>query len=173
MTKRTASRFRAAAILVLFLAVFPARPSAEAVPAELALADQFGTIAAVGAATASGRWIIAYSGERDAGALLAAWVRELLAVSAERADGGDVGIVAAADLSGVPFFVPKSAIVRQLAEEYPDLPLLLDWKGALGKPLGFGKEQTLVVAIKDGAVVAASRSPASRAEARRLREALR
>jgi len=68
----------------------------------------------------------------------------------------------------VPFFVPKGAIVKQLAEEYPDLPILLDWKGVLAKPLALGKDTVLAVAFRDGKQVESSRSKASPAEAARL-----
>jgi hypothetical protein len=41
------------------------------------------------------------------------------------------------NLKKLPFFVPKSAVRRNLAEQLPKTPVLMDWKGKVYPNLGF------------------------------------
>lgn len=117
----------------------------------------------IGELAAGATLIVAYSAERDAAAYLSAW-RDAIA---PRLPPG-ARLVAAANLSAVPFFVPKAAIIKQLASDYPSLPILLDWKGSLAKALAPGKDKAVVALYKAGALVLKVRGTASEAEAARL-----
>lgn len=62
-----------------------------------------------------------------------------------------------ADLSAVPFFVPRGAIRKTMREQLPKTSVLLDWKGAVYAPLlGFPKDQEMVVQVHaaDGSMIA-------------------
>ena len=81
--------------------------------------------------------VVLYSAEREAGEYLNAWNQGIRARLPP-----DVLLNAVADLGAVPFFVPKNAIIKQLALDYPNLPILLDWKGSLGPLLSVGRYKT-------------------------------
>lgn len=89
--------------------------------------------------------MVIYSAEREAGDYLKAWHQGLKARLP-----ADTALLAVADLGAVPFFVPKNAIIKQLAADYPDVPMLLDWKGSLGPVLAAGKSKATVTVYSGG-----------------------
>ena len=153
--KLSNNRARAGHIALLFMAFSMASAPAAfaqasaAPPLGTVLEDQFGNSVDVGRAMRSGRTILAVSDEREAGDRLAEWAARL------RPDApAGVVVLYVADLSAVPFFVPKSAIVKQLREDYPGLAIMLDWKGVVAKAVSLGKLKNVAEAWSGGRRVA-------------------
>jgi len=46
-------------------------------------------------------------------------------------------IVGLSNLKKLPFFVPKGAVRRNLADQFPNTSVLMDWKGKVYSDLGF------------------------------------
>ncbi|HAE21517.1 MAG TPA: hypothetical protein DCG47_04220 [Spirochaetaceae bacterium] len=156
-----------AAILAL-VALAPLCAQEQPIARNLALSDQFGNEMKLGELAGNGTLIIVYSAERDAADYLSAWHEAIKAILP-----AGTRLVAAADLSAVPFFVPKGAIIKQLAADYPALPILLDWKGSLSKALAPGKDKAVVALYRGGSQIIKVRGIASAAEAARLIAAVR
>ena len=51
------------------------------------------------------------------------------------------------NLKKLPFFVPKSAVRRNLAEQLPRTPVLMDWKGKVYPNLGFPAGAVISVGV--------------------------
>jgi hypothetical protein len=51
------------------------------------------------------------------------------------------------NLKKLPFFVPKSAVRRDLAEQLPRTPVLMDWKGKVYPNLGFPAGAVISVGV--------------------------
>ncbi|HOX91926.1 MAG TPA: hypothetical protein PLC54_03325 [Spirochaetales bacterium] len=137
-------------------------------PAGTVLEDQFGLSVDVSAAMAGGKLVLALSAERDAADRLTEWS---IALAGKLPAGARLLLVA--NLSGVPFFVPKSSIIKQLKEDYPTLSVILDWKGVLAKALGMGKLKNLAEAWSAGKRLARAEGTADAARAVSLAAALR
>lgn len=137
-------------LLVLAAAAQAAYAQASALPpVGTVLEDQFGNGVDVGLAMRSGKTILAVSDERDAGDRLSEWSLRL------RSDAPPgVQVLFVADLSAVPFFVPRSAIVKQLREDYAGFPILLDWKGVVAKAVSLGKLKNVAESWSGGRKVA-------------------
>jgi len=88
------------------------------------LSDQFGNELDIGKVLASPSVLLLHSDERDAAEQLK-YLSQLV--------GPGVQIVAVADLSALPFFVPKKAVTESLKKDEPGLPIMLDWKGEIKK----------------------------------------
>lgn len=101
---------------------------ASVVFAEPLLQDQFGNELDIGKVLSQGSVVLLHSDERDATELLK-YLSELV--------GSGVRVIAVADLSALPFFVPKKAVVESLKKDEPTLPIFLDFKGLLKKKEGF------------------------------------
>jgi len=124
---------------------------ARQIPANAALADQFGNETRIGQLAATRTVVVMYSAEREAGDCLKAWFQGLKAELAQNARlPADTVLLAVADLGAVPFFVPKNAIIKQLVADYPDVPMLLDWKGSLGLVLSAGKSKATATVYAGG-----------------------
>ncbi|MBL8967400.1 MAG: hypothetical protein JNG85_10335 [Spirochaetaceae bacterium] len=119
------------------------------------LEDQFGVGTDFGAAAAGGGFVMVWSDRRSAGEDLSAWAAALAP-----ALPAPWRLVAVADFRGLPFFVPKGGIVKQLQADSPKRPVLLDWKGEAATRLGVAKggPAAIVVGAK-GAVLAQVRGP--------------
>jgi hypothetical protein len=165
---RAPARNALIAALLALCALAPLCAQEQPIAGNLTLSDQFGTELKLGELAAGSTLIIVYSAERDAADYLYAWHEAIKAVLP-----AGTRLVAAADLSAVPFFVPKGAITKQLAADYPGLPILLDWKGALSKALAPGKDKAVAVIYRGGSAIIRIRGVASAAEAARLIAALR
>lgn len=100
--------------------------------AEPILSDQFDEKADAGTLLASEKVVLLWSAEREAPARIASMEQAL-----KDAGIGTVSVVRVSDLSALPFFVPKSAVVSTLRKNAPDLRLLLDWKGEIAAKEGF------------------------------------
>ncbi len=167
----SAGAFLRVALAAAFLAastLVPLRAQEQPIARNLTLSDQFGTELKLGELAAGSPIIIVYSAERDAAEYLSAWQEAIKALMP-----AGTRLIAAADLSAVPFFVPKGAITKQLAADYPSLPILLDWKGALSKALAPGKDKAVAAFYRGGSLILRVRGIASAAEAARLIAALR
>ena len=116
------------------VATGPLLAQARQIPANTILSDQFETESRISQLAATRSIVVIYSAEREAGDYLRTWYQALRAKLPT-----DTPLLAVADLGAVPFFVPKNAIIKQLAADYPDLSILLDWKGSLGTILAAGK----------------------------------
>ncbi len=156
------------AVLMAAYAFAPLSAQEQPIARNLTLSDQFGNELKLGELAAGSALIVVYSAERDAADYLSAWHEAIMAVLP-----AGTRLVAAADLSAVPFFVPKGAITKQLAADYPSLPILLDWKGSLSKALAPGKDKAVAALYRGGSLVLKLRGIASAAEAARLIAALR
>ena len=172
--KQNDNRTQAARIALLFMvlsmATVPAAfaQASAAPPMGTMLEDQFGNSVDVGRAMRSGRTILAVSDEREAGDRLSEWSSRL------RSDApAGVVVLFVADLSAVPFFVPKSAIIKQLREDYPGLAIMLDWKGVVAKAVALGKLKNVAEAWSGGLRVARVEGPADAGKARALFAPLR
>ena len=71
-----------------------------------------------------------------------AWERALRARVAETTP-----IFGLSNLKKLPFFVPKNAVRKNLAELLPGTPVLLDWKGKVYPALGFPDGAVISVAV--------------------------
>jgi hypothetical protein len=168
LSARALARNALISIALVICALSPLSAQEQPIAGNLTLSDQFGAELRLGELAAAATLIIAYSAERDAADYLYAWHEAIKAVLP-----AGTRLIAAADLSAVPFFVPKGAIIKQLAADYPGLPILLDWKGALSKALALGKDKAVVALYRGGSVLVRVRGVASAAEAARLIAALR
>jgi hypothetical protein len=130
--------------------------SAASVSAEPELNDQFGAAADLGTLLASPRVILLHSDERDGVEKISA-MRKAVAGAAE---GALVPVVCVADLSALPFFVPRSAVAGSVKKDVPDFRLFLDWKGALGGRLKL-PEGSVARAYADGRQLAELRADAA------------
>jgi hypothetical protein len=98
------------------------------------LEDQLGNRIDAGPALLAGHTVIVVSNERDASASLGAWHRAL----ADRLPTG-TRVVLVADLRALPFFVPRASVATSLRKDHPQVPILLDWKGALAAAFDVGR----------------------------------
>jgi len=65
-----------------------------------------------------------------------------------RARAGDgTRIYGLSNLKKLPFFVPKSAVRKDLAKQLPRTPVLLDWKGKVYPELGFPPGAVISVGV--------------------------
>lgn len=160
-----------ASVLASFLAIAPA-PRAEAeekkVPKTTVLPDQFGVEHRIGDIASQGAVVIVYSSDRKSPEYLASWAGSLREALPQGA-----AILLAADMSGLPFFVPRAKVIANLGAKYPGLPILLDWKGELSRILAPWKGQAVVIAYLEGKVVCRAEGLSSPAEASRIALALR
>ena len=163
-TKRSALLH--ASVLAAFLALAPA-PVAEAeerkVPAATVLSDQFGVEHRIGDIASRGAVVFVCSSERKSPEYLASWAAFL-----RDALPAEVPVILAADLSGLPFFVPRAMVIANLGAKYPRLPILLDWKGELPGILAPWKGEAVVVAFLDGKAVTRAVGLPAAAEASRI-----
>lgn len=127
------------------IATAPLLAQARQIPSNTTLSDQSGTESRIGQLAATRTMVVLYSAEREAGEYLKAWYQGLKAKLPT-----DAILLAVADLSAVPFFVPKNAIIKQLAADYPEVPMLLDWKGSLGPVLSAGKSKATATVYAGG-----------------------
>lgn len=155
------------ALIALCLALTPAQAQS-APPAGTVLEDQFGASVDLGAAMAGGKLVLALSAERDAADRLKEWSQ---ALAGKLPAGARIALVA--DLSAIPFFVPKSSVIKQLKEDYPGLPILLDWKGAVAKAVGMGKLKNLAEAWSFGKRLARAEGSADASRVAAIVAALR
>jgi hypothetical protein len=160
-----------ASVLTAFLAIAPA-PVADAeerkVPAAMVLTDQFGVEHRIGDIASRGAVVIVCSSERKSPEYLASWAAFL-----REALPGEASVMLAADLSGLPFFVPRAMVIANLGAKYPELPILLDWKGELRRILAPWKGEAVVIAYRDGKVVTRAVGLSSAAEASRIASSLK
>jgi hypothetical protein len=147
-------RFHGTSLILLFALATtgPLLAQARQIPANAILSDQSGTETRIGQLAATRTVVVIYSAEREAGDYLKAWYQGLKARLP-----ADAILLAVADLGAVPFFVPKNAIIKQLAADYPDVPMLLDWKGSLGPVLSAGRSKATATVYSGGRL----QSPAS------------
>jgi hypothetical protein len=140
-------RFQGTSLVLLFALATtgPLLAQARQIPANAILSDQSGTETRIGQLAATRNLVVIYSAEREAGDYLKAWYQGLRARLP-----ADAVLLAVADLGAVPFFVPKNAIIRQLAADYPDVPMLLDWKGSLGPMLSAGRSKATATVYSGG-----------------------
>ena len=165
------SAFFHASVLTVLLAIAPAsaRDAEERkVPAAMVLTDQFGVEHRIGDIASRGAVVIVCSSERKSPEYLASWAAFL-----REALPREASVILAADLSGLPFFVPKAMVIANLGAKYPGLPILLDWKGELPRILAPWKGEAVVIAYLDGKVVTRAVGLPGAAEASRIASALR
>ena len=141
---RTATKKAIAACLFLVVAALTVTAQTTYI-----IADQFGVKHDITKALTSGTCIIAAGNAMDAPARLVRWTRMLNASALS-----EVPTFAVCDLSGMPFFVPKAPTIKKLQKEYPDTPILLDWKGELAKRVSLQKSDIVVELFRDGASIA-------------------
>jgi len=160
-----------ASVLTAFLAIAPA-PKADAeekkVPKATVLPDQFGVDHRIGDIASQGAVVIVYSSDRKSPEYLASWASSLRDTLPQ-----GVAVILAADMSGLPFFVPRAKVIANLGAKYPGLPILLDWKGELSRVLAPWKGQAVVIAYMDGRQVTRAEGLACAAEASRIATALK
>ena len=58
-------------------------------------------------------------------------------------------IIGFSNLDEVPFFVPKSSIIKTLQKQLPKTPVLCDWDGKIYRQLGFPDGATIAIAVFD------------------------
>jgi len=150
-TKPSKAAWLAAAIAVALGVLAGVAPAAAApMPkAGTILEDQLGNKVDAGPALVAGHVVLVVSNEREAAASLRAWhvaLKDCLPAGA--------CIVLVADLRAVPFFVPRSSVAASLGREHPDLPILLDWKGALAAAFDTGKAGVAVECWQGGRRIA-------------------
>lgn len=133
------------AVILALISAGPLLAQARQIPSNTTLSDQFGTESRVGQLGATSTLVVLYSAEREAGDYLNAWHQGL-----KPRLPADAILLAVADLGAVPFFVPKNAIIKQLVADYPEVPMLLDWKGTLGPALSAGKSKATVTLYSKG-----------------------
>jgi hypothetical protein len=129
----TARRAAMAAIAAAFFA-----SAAGAAPAAASLEDQYGR--AVELRIGEGRPAVVIASDlREAAEQIAAWDDALAGLPA------GVEVYRIADLKALPFFVPRGAVAKDLKDKYPDMPLLLDWKGEVLARLKAPRKTTSVL----------------------------
>jgi hypothetical protein len=135
------------AVMLALVSASPLLAQARQIPVNTILSDQFGTEVRIGQLAATRTVVVIYSAEREAGDYLKAWYQGLKARLP-----ADAVLLAVADLGAVPFFVPKNAIIKQLVADYPDVPMLLDWKGSLEPVLSAGKSSATATVYSGGSL---------------------
>lgn len=133
------------AMILSLTASSPVFAQPRSIPGNATLSDQFGQESKIGLLSATKTLVVFYSAEREAALYLQAWYQGIKTRLPE-----DTVVLAVADLSAVPFFVPRNAIIRQLVSDYPGFSILLDWKGTLGSILALGKDRVSVTAYAAG-----------------------
>ncbi len=88
--------------------------------------------------------VIVAGAQRRTPEAMSAWERALR----DSAPGG-TRIIGLSNLKKLPFFVPKSAVRRNLAEMLPKTPVLMDWKGRVYAELGFPAGAVASVGVFD------------------------
>ncbi len=109
---------------------------------DFALDDQFQRSHRRDDVFANGPVVIIAGAQRKTPDAMQAWDRALR----ERSAGG-LRIYGLSNLKKLPFFVPKGALRRNLAELLPKTPVLMDWKGAVYPSLGFQEGSTVAVGV--------------------------
>lgn len=151
-----------------FLAIPAAIASGWSVPAMGAapvfeLSDQWERPTSSGAMF-RGNVVILGGDLRNTGGLIGEWSAQL----------SSLAVFGIADLSGVPFFVPKGSIRKELRQASPRAPVLLDWKGEVYAPrLGFPKSREIVAQVhdKDGKLLLRVEGPATAPRVDEVRKA--
>lgn len=59
----------------------------------------------------------------------------------------DVRVLMIADMRGIPFFVSRSFVQRQVAKEPRPVPLLLDWGQEVNKRYGIDRQRIEIIAV--------------------------
>jgi hypothetical protein len=109
---------------------------------DFTLDDQFGRSHRRSEVFQDGPVVIIAGAQRKTPDAMQAWD---LALRGSSADG--FRIYGLSNLKKLPFFVPKRAVRRNLAELLPKTPVLMDWKGAVYPGLGFPSGATVSVAV--------------------------
>ncbi len=113
------------------------------------LADQFGAKLDISETLKSGTCIVLAGNAMNAPARLYEWRKLLLASALSEAR-----IILVCDLSGMPFFVPKTPTINKLQKEYPETSVYLDWKGEFSKRFSIQKAGIVVELYKEGLCLA-------------------
>ena len=58
-------------------------------------------------------------------------------------------VIGFSNLDEVPFFVPKSSIIKTLMKQFPKTPILCDWDGKIYRQLGFPDGATIAIGVFD------------------------
>jgi len=106
--------------------------------------DQFGKSVNISALSASAPLLVFWSDKRDSPKFFEAWGRAL----GDLVDG--TVTVAVADLKGLPFFVPRFAVTKMLARDYPTRSILVDWTGELAERHSLPKNSVAVLVFGPG-----------------------
>ncbi len=144
------SRFLAAAAIFLFALV-----TAHGAGPALVLEDQHGVSHDPGKAIEAGSCIVIVGNAKDAAPLLVQWKNALGGSSMSA-----LPVFLICNLGSVPFFVPKTTIIKKMKADYPSQSLLLDWKGEAVKNLAMGKDPVVVQLYRKGTLLATVQGPA-------------
>jgi hypothetical protein len=109
---------------------------------DFTLDDQFGRSHRRGDVFGDSPVVIIAGAQRKTPDAMQAWDRALR----ERLTDG-APVYGLSNLKKLPFFVPKGAVRRNLAELLPKTPVLMDWKGAVYPGLGFPDGATVSVGV--------------------------
>ena len=93
---------------------------------------------------ASGPSILLWSDRREATDLVDAWVASL------EAAGKPPLIIRSADLSALPFFVPRWTVKMMLSKTYKDVPFYLDFSAGLKARYGLPSNGVVALALGPG-----------------------
>lgn len=109
---------------------------------DFTLDDQFGRSHRRADVFRDGPVVIIAGAQRRTPDAMQAWDRAL------RGGLGDgVPVYGLSNLKRLPFFVPKGAVRRNLAELMPKTSVLMDWKGGVYNGLGFPDGATVSVGV--------------------------
>lgn len=130
------ARLGASAIVALVLAMTAFASG------DFTLDDQFGRAHRRADVFGDGAVVVIAGAQRKTPDAMQAWDRALRARVPE-----GTRIFGLSNLKKLPFFVPKGAVRKNLAEMLPRTPVLMDWKGKVYPALGFPEGAVISVGV--------------------------